>query len=157
MRRIDGWLSGASERPEDLAPFVDARVRSAHGHAQVTFMIDTGADSTVLMPSASHRLLGDDLFSLDFDSRIEVVPLHGGADQQIRSARTQLTIVFLDDVDTEVEIEREVWIAEPFPAEYSSEGNWEHDSLLGRDAIWPGDFELSYINGSVTLLRPDDE
>ena len=36
-------------------------------------------------------------------------------------------------------------------------GNWTLPSIFGRDAIRPGDFELSYINSTVTLIRPDDE
>ena len=50
-----------------------------------------------------------------------------------------------------------IWIAEPLPDYRSEEGNSFVPSLFGRDAIRPGEFELSYVNSTVTLTRPDVE
>ena len=73
------------------------------------------------------------------------VPLEGGR------------LLLEDEFQTEIEISSRLWIVEPQPIQQMDVGNWTLPSIFGRDAIRPGDFELSYLNSTATLIRPDDE
>ena len=72
-------------------------------------------------------------------------------------APIDVTLILTDDSESPIPLNKTIWIAEPLPSHRSEDGNWIVPSLFGRDAIWPGDFELSYTNGSIRLIRPDDE
>ena len=104
------------------------------------------------MPVDAERLLGDQLFALDFEHGEQSVRLDGLGDIAFRILPINASLTLEDEAQSPLTIGTQLWIADPGPA-----GNWNEPSLFGRDAIRPGDFELSYINGTVTLLRPDDE
>ena len=155
MRRIDGWLSSELGESGDLAPFVSALVEYQDERLRVDFLIDTGADLTTLMPREAYSLLGDPYFNLDFEGAPESRLFEGVGGPGDHYLPLMVTLTFQDDVDVDISLDLEIWLARPYPDYPSSAGNWELPSLLGRDAIQPGDFELSYINGTVTLIRPD--
>ena len=121
------------------------------------FMIDTGSDATILMPRDASWLFGDQYLQMDVRSQPDSVPLQGIGEAEIYMRPFVAALTLTDDTDSPIEFRRRIWIAEPQPEYRSEEGNWMVPSLFGRDAIRPGDFELSYIKSTVTLIRPDDE
>ena len=157
MRQIEGWLSAVSTVADDLAPFIEARVSSLGKRERIDFMIDSGSDTTILMPTDALHLMGERFFDLDFRSGPEAVLLTGIGAQAFRILPIDSTLTLEDDADSPVDIQAQLWVAEPQPVEPSEQGNWLEPSIFGRDAIRPGDFELSYIKGTAILIRPDDE
>ena len=119
------------------------------------FLIDSGSDSTVLMPKDAFLLLGEHLYKLNFDDDQAVV-MSGIGDGEFRVLPLDVRARLEDDTDSPLELAAQVWVAEPRPREESEGGNWLEPSIFGRDAIWPGEFHLSYIDSSVSLIRPDD-
>lgn len=73
------------------------------------------------------------------------VPLAGGR------------LLLEDEFQTEIEINSTLWIVEPQPIQQMDVGNWTLPSIFGRDAIRPGDLEFRYSDGTVTLIRPENE
>ena len=157
MRRVHGWLGTESNDPDDHAPFVGVRLIYDAASHSIDFMIDTGSDATILMPRDAHWVLDDRYFEMDFRSHPESVPLQGIGEREIYMTPLKATLVLTDDTDSPIELAQRIWIAEPQPDYRSEEGNWLVPSLFGRDAIRPGEFELSYVNRTVTLTRPDYE
>ena len=105
------------------------------------FLIDTGADATVLHPADAQRFLGDDLQRIDFARdpyRAAGLGVGGGADRVARDAT--LTLRSVDDESYTVEMP--ILIARPTPAEPGDHGNWRLPSLLGRDFLLHFRFEL---------------
>lgn len=156
MRRVNGWLLPESPDDDDLAPYVRVQVSDLNASEPFMLLIDTGSNVTVLMPQEAYRLFGDAYFGLDFDDASESMLIEGvgGA---YRSLPFDMLLAVEDEHFDLVRIERRIWIAEPDPDFPSDTGNWDLPSIFGRDSIRPGDSELSYVHGTVTLIRPDDE
>lgn len=160
-RIINGWLQLEDRLVshgilEDLAPFVSGRVIIGDDERDVDFLIDSGSDTTTLMPEDAYRLLGNRLFELPFaldGSGIDIYGVGGS----YRALPLDAVLILKDEYDDPIRIQQTIWIAEPTPSEPSNTGNWDMPSIFGRDAIRPGDFELRYSNDSVTLFRPDAE
>ena len=157
MRRIDGWLSSESGEAGDLAPFVRVVVEYGRRRLRYDFLIDTGSDITSLMPDDAYHLLGDSFLKLDFEHSTQAIVTEGIGTGGQRQLPIDAVLTLEDDVDVEIALPVQLWVAEPRPDYVTTTGNWAIPSILGRDAIRPGDFELSYINGTVTLIRPDNE
>ena len=156
-RRVRGWLNSSWDQVNP-APFVNVLIDYRNRRWETGFLIDSGSDLTTLMPRDALEILGSELFEIDFarsEERASVegvgmlgynaVPLAGGR------------LLLEDEFQTEIEISSRLWIVEPQPIQQMDVGNWTLPSIFGRDAIRPGDFELSYTNSTVTLIRPDDE
>ena len=109
------------------------------------------------MAEDAYELLGDSYFRQDFDQMDGTILIEGVGSQGYRAIPLDTVVHFEDEADSSVSLFMRVWIAEPNPDYPSLTGNWALPSILGRDAIRPGDFELSYIKGTATLIRPDDE
>ena len=112
------------------------------GHSgSVWFLIDSGADATVLHPRDALRVLAEDLDAIDFDTdprRMAGIGVGGGAQRVARDATYTLR-----SVDDEVyDLEMPILIARPAPAEPGDHGNWRLPSLLGRDFLRHFRFEL---------------
>ena len=106
------------------------------------------------MPDDAYRLLSDRFFELPFAQDGSGIDIYG-VGGSYRALPLDATLILKDEYDDPILLRQVIWIAEPTPSEPSISGNWSLPSIFGRDAIRPGDFELSYINGSVTLVRPD--
>ena len=157
MRRVLGWFGWESNDPADLAPYVTANVQFEDSVAQVDFLIDTGSDSTILMPTDAFALLGQSYLAMNFRTRGAAVRLQGVTPDEGRVVPIDAVLRLEDEFDAEIVITQRIYLAEPLPPYESREGNWDFSSLFGRDLIRPGDFELSYQNRTVTLIRPDFE
>ena len=115
-------------------PTIQIDVVAAAGAAEVAFLIDTGADATVLHPRDAHRILGDGLATIDFAADSRRAPglgVGGDADRVVRNATLTLRSVDGDPYSLDMPI----LIARPTPAEPGDHGNWRLPSLLGRDFL----------------------
>ena len=152
VKVVHGWLANVSATVGDLAPFVEVTVRIDGQTERFDFLIDSGPDTSILMPVDAERLLGDQLFALDFERGEQSVRLDGLGASAFRILPISASLILEDDAQSPLTIGTQLWVADPEPA-----GNWNEPSIFGRDAIRPGDFELSYSKETVTLIRPDEE
>lgn len=122
-------------------PLIRITLTSHNRSSDVRFLIDTGADATVLHPNDAYRLLGDELYRIDFERdsrRIAGLGVGGGAERVVRDATLTLRSVDGESYSMEMPI----LIARPEPAEPGDHGNWRLPSLLGRDFLRHFRFEL---------------
>ena len=123
------------------APLIQIAVALEDRNDDIWFLIDTGADATVLHPADAQSLLGDGLRRIDFGSdpyRAAGLGVGGGVDRVVRDATLALR-----SVDDEVyAVGMPILIARPAPAEPGDHGNWRLPSLLGRDFLRHFRFEL---------------
>ena len=143
--RFRGYVHPARALPHSVVSGGAARIRitlTLQNHSSdIRFLIDTGADATVLHPRDAYRLLGDDLHRIDFgrDSyRVAGLGVGGGVDRVVRDA--MLTLRSVDDETYPMEMP--ILIARPMPAEPGDHGNWRLPSLLERDFLRHFRFEL---------------
>ena len=105
------------------------------GHSRdIAFLIDTGADATVLHPTDAYRLFRGDLRTIDFDRDPRRVPglgVGGAVDRVVRDA----TLTLRSEDHRLHPIEMPILIARPIPSEPGEHGNWRLPSLLGRDFL----------------------
>ena len=123
------------------APLLKVQLAVAGRRDDIWFLVDTGADATVLHPADAQSLLAGDLQRIDFGRdpyRVAGFGVGGGADRVVRDAT--LTLRSVDDELYAVEMP--ILIARPMPAEPSDHGNWRLPSLLGRDFLRHFRFEL---------------
>jgi hypothetical protein len=161
-RRIDGWLSHTSPLSpyaeyDDPAPFVSASIEYDGRDFPIDFLIDTGSDITSVMPHDAYRFLGDSYFLLNAIQDEQSLRIEGVGESAYVAIPIDAIVRLEDHLSNDVPVPKTLWIAEPPTQEYSLQGSWTLPSILGRDAIRPGDFQLSYIDNTVTLIRPDDE
>ena len=101
---------------------------------EITFLIDTGSDGSVLHPADAQSLLGGNLHRIDFggDSRrVAGLGVGGAVDRVARDAA-----LILNSADGETySLEMPILIARPIPSEPGEHGNWRLPSLLGRDFL----------------------
>ena len=123
------------------APLIQIAVALEGRSDDIWFLIDTGADATVLHPADAQSLLGDSLHRIDFARdpyRAAGLGVGGGVDRVVRDAT--LTLRSVDDETHATEMP--ILIARPTPAEPGDHGNWRLPSLLGRDFLRHFRFEL---------------
>ena len=123
------------------SPLIQIVVAVEGSSSEVSFLIDTGADATVLHPRDARRILARGLYTIDFaaDSRRVVgLGVGGGAERVARDATLTLRSV----VGELYAVEMPILIARPTPAEPGDHGNWRLPSLLGRDFLRHFRFEL---------------
>ena len=116
------------------APLIRVTVALNDRADDARFLIDTGADATVLHPTDAHSILGADLYTIDFDHD----PHHttgegvgGTVDRVVRDA----TLTLQSEDGRLHSIEMPILIARPTPTEPGEHGNWRLPSLLGRDFL----------------------
>ena len=113
---------------------MSVRVTLGSHREEITFLIDTGADATVLHPADVHSILGNDLHQIDFEHdprRAVGLGVGGSVDRVVRDA----TLTLRSEDRRFYPIEMPILIARPTPAEPGDHGNWRLPSLLGRDFL----------------------
>ena len=141
----DPYEPARTDRP--FMPFhVEYDTGKERRRHEVLFLVDTGADATVLEPRDSYALLGDELFDIDFDNdpwRRTGVGVGGTARSVTRLARLST----MSDSGLYLGITDPICIAEPVPRVPSGEraGNWDAPSLLGRDILRFFEIHLDYF------------
>ena len=123
------------------APVIQIEVALEGRSVDVSFLIDTGADATVLHPTDARALLRGGLHRIPFENdprRAAGLGVGGGVERVVRDATLTLR-----SVDGESYLmEMPILVARPMPAEPGDHGNWRLPSLLGRDFLRHFRFEL---------------
>ena len=119
----------------------------------VDFVIDSGADYSVLGPEDALDVFGPAYLSLDFadpDTSLELSGVGGGV---TRLLLRELPLAFFADDGSRVAVTLILAIAEPSPPAPSDRGSWLLPSLLGRDILHHFDLRLSYHPPTVALIE----
>ena len=144
VRRGSAFDTALTDRP-----FVELNVsyRSAQSERDhnILFLVDTGADGTVLEPTDAYALLGDEFFGIDFDRDPYMrysVGIGGYARRVVRVAVLSAIAIEGDYIG----MVQNISIAEPTPRVPTREesGNWSAPSLLGRDVLRYFEIHLDY-------------
>ena len=154
--RFRGFVHPARSFPHSIVSGGAAQIRvevalSGRSH-DVRFLIDTGTDATVLHPTDAQRILGVDLYAIDFDRdpfRAAGLGVGGAVDRVVRDA----TLTLRSEDRRFYLIEMPILIARPTPAEPGDHGNWRLPSLLGRDFLRR--FRLELLCGDRRELTLD--
>lgn len=136
--RFHGEVRDARALPHSIvsggAPLIAVQVTLNDRSEEITFLIDTSADATVLHPVDAYPILGDDLRTIDFDRDPRRVPglgVGGAVDRVVRDA----TLTLRSEDRRLHPIEMPILVARPIPSEPGDHGNWRLPSLLGRDFL----------------------
>ena len=136
--RFHGEVRDARALPHSIvsggAPLIWVEVALGGRGRDIAFLIDTGADATVLHPTDGYRVLANDLHRIDFDHDLRRVPglgVGGAVDRVVRDA----TLTLRSEDRRLHPIEMPILIARPIPSEPGEHGNWRLPSLLGRDFL----------------------
>ena len=122
---------------------------------RVPFMLDTGADVTILQPRNAFLILRDDLFEIDFSDEATSVNVGGVGVGSTRCVVTMTRYSFPTNQGRHFAIDAPILIAEPVPFRESREGNWSRPSTLGRDILHRVGFRLDYRATDPVLLEID--
>lgn len=118
----------------------------------IHFLIDTGADVTVIHPTDAARVLRGDFFALDFLRDTHLVDASGVGGIAKRVVRDATLHVESTEGDP-WQISLPILIAEPVPRAPPDTGNWRLPSLLGRDFLRHFRLELIYGDAPQVLLE----
>ncbi len=122
---------------------------------RVPFMIDSGADFTILQYhdiASMFRLEGRDI---SFGRGPDMISVSGIGHASARCRVQQLGLRLRDSAGTPLTITQSVAIAEPPPTSSTRGALWKLPSLLGRDLLSKFDFNLSYDPPTVSLTLND--
>lgn len=120
---------------------------------RVPFMLDTGADISMLQPDDAYRILQDGLFNIDFEDEQTTFDVGGVGAYSTRCALAMTSYSFPTSLGRHFTIEAPILIAEPVPFRESREGNWNRVSTLGRDILHRVGFRLDYRSDEPVLLE----
>ena len=155
-RRIPGFhrTHGPHHHPAaPLAPYVNVRVGDADDIPDVDFMIDTGADFTILAPRDAVALFGRAYTAIDFAQLAGGIESISVGRAEARMIMSPMSLRFTDDAGGYLALTLPVAIVEPLPPQPGDHGNWLMPSLLGRDVLQHFDLHLSYHPPSVSLTE----
>lgn len=153
-QRIPGFhrTHGPHHHPAaPLAPYVSVRIGNGDDAPSVDFMIDTGADFTILAPRDASALLGGSYAAIDFAQLAGGIESIGVGQAAARMIMSPMSLRFADDTGGYLALTLPVAIAEPVPPQPGEHGNWLMPSLLGRDVLQHFDLHLSHHPPSVVL------
>ena len=136
-------------------PYLRASVRVGDYVRTIDFMVDTGADATTLQPRDAIKLMGDDLFRIDFERDPGIIGVAGVTAGASASVVRPAAYSIRTDQGGHYTVNAHVVIAQPVPSEQSDTGNWRRFSTLGRDVISRFGFRLDYRASEPVLLEVD--
>ena len=121
--------------------------------AGVDFLIDSGADYSVLGPEDALDLFGPAYLSMDFADPDRSLEMSGVGGTAIRLLLRERPLAFFADHGSRVAVTLTLAIAEPSPSASSDRGTWLLPSLLGRNIHHHFDRLLSYHPPAVALIE----
>lgn len=165
LRRVTGWFEAVPEefdgyRPERTdRPELMLGISIGDRFDIIDFLVDTGADSTVLAPKHAHQILGAQFSAIDFRRdrhRLTFVGIGGRERSVVRPATYSLKA----DDGRWLEFYAPICIAEPILDRERPDGqsfeNWNAPSLLGRDILRFFELHLDYHPQSLLELWYDE-
>ncbi len=152
FQEVDSVVNGF--RPERThRPHIVVQVRLGNRVADVPFLVDTGADSTLLSPTAAWTLLESDYLQIDFQED-QLAAVSAGIGGYARSVHRPALITLVADDGTSLAFRAPIGIAEPI-GQPGEAGNWGAPSLLGRDWLRFFELHLDYHPGPRVELWYD--
>ncbi len=145
--------------PERYAPSIELGVEWQGNEVAIDFLIDTGAESSILYPRQAEQLFGRALEQLDFHQS-GVGERVAGIDGLMSFAiRVPVITTFYDEFDDPIPFDTSILVVQPDPPDLddpdNGRGNWDTPSLLGRDLLLHFDLQVSGSRGEVYLSLPD--
>ena len=163
MRRFPGVFLNFDSKSipipqERYAPSIEIRVRWNDREVLADFLVDTGAESSVLYPTHAEQLFGMALEELDF--RTPAVERVTSIDGLVSLAvRVPVTMTLFDEFDVPLSFDTTMLVVRPNPLNLddpdADRGNWDTPSLLGRDLLLSFDLHVSGSRSEVYLALPD--
>ena len=152
MIRIPGRMVPTGFAGVPARPFIEVRLHvQGSTPTAIPFLIDTGADRSVLHPADASQL-GMAPWEIDFSSG---PPISGvGGSMRIMPITTR--VIFRTETD---QYPRYVWMNSTVYLAEPSEENWDMPSLLGRDLLQPFRLVMEPSSAPAVYLeyRPDDD
>jgi len=126
-------------------------VASGQRRGQVSFMIDTGADFTIVAPRRTRELFGTEIdYGAVPPSRR--LPIAGIGPGTIETIIQRVGLLMTDDDGTVLRFPQSMLFAIPQP---DVDGRWQVPSVLVRDVLSRFEFQLSYDPPNVALTLND--
>ena len=123
-------------------------VMHGHNYRSVRFMIDTGADFSLVHPRDATLLLGTD-FDLSSVPNREIITMAGIGPNAIRTVARTVGIRLFDTQGRPFRFSQTILFA--LPPSPGRPTPWNVPSLLGRDILRYFDLHLSYDPPTVSL------
>lgn len=139
-------------------PFIQVFVADASAGKPINFLIDTGADATIISPRDAFDIWGESYRNWAFDADRHAVQVQGIGTGIARFIERRLTVNFAarDDLAQQLSFLTDIWIAQPDAFDVSAPNNWNLPSLLGRDLMQLFTLRLAYVpEPEVMLAFPD--
>lgn len=118
---------------------------------QVSFMIDTGADLTIVAPRRTRALFGAE-FDYDAVPSSRRPTMAGVGPGTVDTIIQRVGLLLTDEDGAVFRLPQTILFAIPRPG---VAGRWRVPSLLGRDLLSRFDFNLSYDPPTVSLVLND--
>ena len=150
-RRFPGFFRGlgATSHPDLMVtsrPRIDVGVFLGKSRLRVPFLIDTGADLTILQPSHAGRVLRASGQPLPPTKPIDHLSISGiGSSAELAVVR-RVGLLFVDDESDGYWFSQSILFADD-----TSGQPWRVPSILGRDVLQRFELNLSYDPPSVSL------
>ena len=150
-RRFPGYFHNIQARTHpDLAlvprPHTTVLVSFGRGRLRVPFLVDTGADFTILQPDDARQLLRLSQQAAPVPSGSGSLTISGIGSSMERTTIRRVGLRFMDDSG------EAYWFAQSILfADDPSSRSWNVSSVLGRDVLRRFDLNLSYDPPSVSL------
>lgn len=155
---IDGWIEPPlrTRLPSGIVltgkPMVRVSVRVNDRIWGISFMIDTGADVTIVQPRDAYLLFGASLFNIDFQDRRASFPVVGAGAETFACVTRPATYLFRTTEGRHHAVRAPILVAQPSPSEPSNAGNWTQHSTLGRDVLHRLSLRLDYRAEPAVVL-----
>lgn len=118
---------------------------------QVPFMIDTGADFTIVAPRRTRELFGTEIdYGAVLPSRR--LPIAGVGPGTVDTIIQRVGLLMTDDEEAVLRFPQAMLFAIPQP---DVAGRWQVPSVLGRDVLSRFELRLSYDPPTVSLILND--
>lgn len=138
---------------QPTAPRLTAWAFPANGPIIVRFLIDTGADLTLLSPHDARATLGREVYdAIDFDASPHRVGLVGVGSGGAAVAAT-IPLLYVRDDGSELLLQQRLLVAQELHAANGSLAVAQAPSLLGRDFLNHFEVLLSAVHNTVELTE----
>ena len=133
-------------------PQVQVELLFGRDRLAVPFMIDTGADFTIVQPRTAARVLRSQ--DQHVPTASDVVQIYGVGQGTVRTRVRTLGLSLTDNTGQQHWFSSPVLLVEPSDSDPES-SMWRLPSLLGRDVLQHFDLYLSYDPPTVSLTLND--